>query len=453
MYAPSYVSSYLLTMFFAAMFLFNLTFMITIAIVSSIHLPKGIISHPETGLFFQHIGRLAPNERVMNLSMIIPISLSGCYLIPLGIAKSMPACSHLFHWPQSTDHSARLKRDPFGWLMGGAALVVGTINTVAITELRSQILSEANKLRDLQSQVKSHGTALISIRDGAISLGRELKETQNLMTDQSKAIFRLESNDAALNESIAYLAREQQKLHLRQENSLLYQSLIEIFEDRPSLLFLAPSDLTFVIANIFQEAKLNYTALYGHLPTLEAIRMLLTFQAISFHPSTTYNTSTADEIGRFIITNYFALPEPDVYYNVFRLITIPFFHNGIFIKLARIPLYIAQHINNSNTIEWNSDETYLCRFGMVTVCKDVPSIGNGVMTSGCIEQILNNGNLSACQYEPIPSSHSFRVKLIDSWWAISAESEITCLKQPLVPTVLMSEVKIIDNSYLKYKIK
>jgi hypothetical protein len=168
---------------------------------------------------------------------------------------------------------------------------------------------------------------------------------------------------------------------------------------------------------------------------------LLTLQVISFHPSTTYNASNSDEIGRFVITNYFAVPQPDVFYNVFRLTTIPFFNNGLFIKLARIPMYMAQHVNNNNTIEWNSDEIQSCRFGIVTTCKDIPSIGNGVMTNRCVEQILNNDNLTKCRYEPVPSAHSFRVKLMNSWWAISSESNITCLKQPIIPTALMSEVR------------
>ena len=186
-----------------------------------------------------------------------------------------------------------------------------------------------------------------------------MKATQTLLADQNKAITQLQNNDATLNESIAYLAREQQQLHIRQQNSLLYQSLIEMYEDRPSLLFLAPSDLSFVIAKVFEEAQLNYTTLYEHLPTIEAIRILLVFQSMSFHPSTTYNTTDPDEIGRFIITNYFALPQQNVYYHVFRLTTIPFFNNGEFIKLTRIPIYIAQHINNSNTIEWTSDEIHV----------------------------------------------------------------------------------------------
>jgi hypothetical protein len=145
---------------------------------------------------------------------------------------------------------------------------------------------------------------------------------------------------------------------------------------------------------------------------------LLTFQAIPFHPSTTYNASNPAEIGRFIITNCFALPQPDVFYNVFRLSTIPFFTNGLFIKLECIPLYIAQHMNNNNTIEWNSDEINSYRVGIITICKDIPSIGNGIMTSHCVEQILNNDRLTACRYEPVPSVHSFRVKLMNSWWAI-----------------------------------
>jgi hypothetical protein len=225
-------------MFFTEMFLFNLTFVIIIVVISSVHLPTGFISHPETGLFFQHVGRLAPNERVMNLSTIVPMSLSGCYLIPLNIAKSMPTCRHLFNWSQSSDQPTRSKRDPFGWIMGGGALIVGAINTVAISELRSQIVSESNNLRHLHAKVTLYGTTLITVRDGTISLGRELKETQKLITDQSKAIIRLENNDAALNESIVYLAREQQRLHLRLENSLLYQSLIEMYEDHLIVCFL-----------------------------------------------------------------------------------------------------------------------------------------------------------------------------------------------------------------------
>ena len=295
--------------------------------------------------------------------------------------------------------------------------------------------------------MKLNSATLISVRDGAISLGKELKATQNMLTVQNKAITQLETDNALLNESIAYLAREQQKLQLRQENSLLYQSFIEIYEDRPSLLFLAPSDSTFLIAKVFEEAQLNYTMLYGHLPTIEAIRMLLVFQSVSFHPTTTYNATNPDEIGRFIITNYFALPQPNVYYNVFRLTTIPFFSNGEFIKLTRIPIYIAQHNNNSNTIEWTSDEVHLCRFSKITICKDIPSIGNGVMNSRCVEQILNNNNLTTCRYEPVPSAPSFRVKLMQSWWAISSESNITCLKQPIIPTVLASEVK--DSCFIK----
>lgn len=144
-----------------------------------------------------------------------------------------------------------------------------------------------------------------------------------------------------------------------------------------------------------------------------------------------------------------SLPQPNVYYNVFRLTTIPFSVNGEFLKLTRIPIYFAQHINSSNTIEWTSDEVHLCRFGTITVCKDIPSIGNGVMNNQCVEQILNNQNLTTCRYEPVPSAHSFRVKLMQSWWAISTESNITCLKQPIIPTVLAAEVKHCEILFIK----
>ena len=125
---------------------FQLFFMMFIAIVSSIHLPEGMISHPETGLFFQHVGQLAPNERVMNLSMVIPTSSSGCYLIPLEIAKSIPSCYNLFHLPKSSNNNTRIKRDPFGWIMSGSALVIGTVNSVAISDIRSQIKDYANQM-------------------------------------------------------------------------------------------------------------------------------------------------------------------------------------------------------------------------------------------------------------------------------------------------------------------
>ena len=152
------------------------------------------------------MGRLAPNERVMNLSMIVQISTSGCYLIPLHIAKSMAPCGHLFHSSKLDGHRTRLKRYPFGWIMGGGALVVGAINTVAITDLRGQIQDYAERLRGLQSKVETSSATLISVRDGTILIAKELKATQESLTDHGKAIVQLENNDNVLNESIAFLA-------------------------------------------------------------------------------------------------------------------------------------------------------------------------------------------------------------------------------------------------------
>jgi len=105
-------------------------------------------------------------------------------------------------------------------------------------------------------------------------------------------------------------------------------------------LFIAPTDSSFVIAKVFEEAQLNYTTLYEYLPAIEAIRMLLVFQSVSCHSSTTYHATDSNEIGRFIIINYLALPQPNVYYNVFRLTTMPFFNNGEF---SKVDAYTNQH--------------------------------------------------------------------------------------------------------------
>ncbi|CAF4335913.1 unnamed protein product, partial [Didymodactylos carnosus] len=73
--------------------------------------------------------------------------------------------------------------------------------------------------------------------------------------------------------------------------------------------FLQPIDVKTIIKIVFDLVQLDFeTSIYASMPLIEVVTQLLCFQQLVFIPSSLYQATSPDEIGRLVGTNLSGLP-------------------------------------------------------------------------------------------------------------------------------------------------
>ncbi|CAF4909463.1 unnamed protein product [Rotaria socialis] len=231
-------------------------------------------------------------------------------------------------------------------------------------------------------------------------------------------------------EAITTLKTGIEHLQFQLRHSFLYLAITQICNNELTLDFLSPEDIRKVVYNVIKLGNLTFNSYPGSLPVVQIITKLLVRQQIDFISKSQYITNDPDEIGRLVITSFFAVPRQEqIPFYVYKLLTIPFFHENETIELAQIPRYWAMNSINNTTMEWHHPQEFGCDLRLMTSCRDTPPIRT-ISNDTCLNQIIERLPLSRCQTAPIPAAKYFVRQLRDNFWVTSSSESLHCVKIP-----------------------
>lgn len=384
---------------------------------NSIFSKNTTIAHPETGLFLDYVGLYKPSESIIHNSAIFPMTASTCHFLPLSAAENIPSCN--------VTERRNKRAAPVVIALGFGAVVLGMSysNWKQTESLQKEVtLVERTLSRHAQTS-HVHGAYLAKIGAKQIEFAEELQMTQKNL-EAMVPILRSHS------ETLNILRNGFENMQIQFERSFLYSAMTQIYRNKLTLEYLSPDDLHKLVYDVMQQGSLKFNAHEGSLPLVEVITRLLVRQQIDFIPSEQYITDNLHEIGRLVITNFFAIPKPNqTPFYIYKLIAIPFFHGNETIQLAQIPRYWAMNPADNVTIEWHDPEESGCYFELMTSCRDTPPF-RPISKDTCFDQIVRDLPLTKCQTIQVPSSNIFLRQLKDNIWISSSPESMHCLKMP-----------------------
>ena len=345
------------------------------------------------------------------------MTASTCHFLPLSAAENIPSCNVT---------GRRNKRAvPIIIALGFGAMTLGMSysNWQQIGSLQREVTLVERTLSRHSQTLQIHGAYLAKIGAKQIELTEELQMTQKNL---EAMVPILRSHSQTLN----ILKNGFENMQIQLQRSFLYSAMTQIYRNKLTLEYLSPDDLHKVVYNVIQQGDLKFNSHQGSLPLVEIITRLLVRQQIDFIPREQYITDDSQEIGRLIITNFFAVPKPSqTPFYIYKLITIPFFHENETIQLAQIPRYWAINPTDNVTIEWHDPEESGCYFELMTSCRDTPPFRT-ISKDTCFDQIVRDLPLTKCQTTQVPSSNIFLRQLKDNIWITSSPELMHCLKMP-----------------------
>ncbi len=383
---------------------------------------KTTIAHPKTGLFLDYVGQYIPPEEIIHLSAIFPMTTATCHFLPLSAAKLIPSCNIT---------KKRIKRqiDPVSLSIASVSLATSITNSALIARLYQKVARVENSLSTLSQTVELYGAQLVKISSKQIEIIEELQVTQKALDDMMPVL-------KSHSEAIHILKMNLERLHVQFQQSFLYSAITQIYRDELTLSFLSPEDVYKVVYHIIKQGNLTFNSYPGSLPIVQIITKLLVQQQIDFIPSSHYMTDDSEEmdnsaeIGRLVITSYFAVPkQTQTPFYIYKLVTIPFYHADEVIELVQIPRYWGIDLANNTTMEWHNREESGCDLQLMTSCRDNPHIRT-ISKDTCLDEIIENLPLSKCQTTPVPADKYFIQQLRDNLWITSSSKPIHCVKIP-----------------------
>lgn len=376
------------------------------------------IAHPETGLFFDYVGLYTPSETIIHNSAIFPMTTDTCHFLPLSAAENIPSCNIT---------RKRNKRfvDVISLGIGTASLALSAANSMQIASLKEQMALVDESLSKFSQSIQLHQAQLVKITSKQIEIIEELQFTQEAI---NAIVPVLESHSIAIND----IKTNIEQLHVNQQRSFLYLAITQILRNDLNLNFLSSDDLQSVIYDVIEQGKLIFNSYYESLPIVHIITNLLVRQQIDFVPRSQYRATDSKEIGRLVITSYFAVPKQNrMPFYTYKLVTIPFFYENKTMQLAHVPRYWAINPVDNTTMEWHEADQSGCNLQLMTTCRDTPPIRTFSKDS-CLDQIMEGLPISKCGTTLIPTSPYFIRSLRDNLWITSSPRPMHCLKTPQV---------------------
>ncbi|CAF0931792.1 unnamed protein product [Adineta ricciae] len=373
------------------------------------------IAHPETGLFLSYVGLYRPSDAIVHNTAIFPMTVATCHFLPLSAALHIPACNI------TIKRHKRLLTDIISLGIGVTSLAMTTANSIQISNLNHQVALVEKSLSEFSHTMKIHGAQLAKIQETQIQLAEELQITQRAIN----AIIPILDWHS---QNIEVIKFSMEKIHTQFQHSFLYLAIKQIFRNQLTLDFLSPDDLHNVIYDVMIQGNLTFTSEYGSLPLAQIITNLLVRQQVDFIPSSRYETKSPDEIGRLVITSYFAVPQREhTSFHVYKLLPIPFVHQNKTMQLTQIPQYWAVNTLDNTTMEWHDSQASGCDLQAMATCRDNPPILS-MSDRTCLAQILGGLPLSKCQTALVAPEPFFLRQLRDNLWVISSPEPLHCLK-------------------------
>ena len=379
---------------------------------------KNIIAHPETGLFLNFVGLYRPSHAIIHNSAIFPMTTATCHFIPLSAAENIPSCNVT---------GRRSKRAaPILIALGvGAAAAIGlsASNSIQALHLQKQVAVVEQSLSKFANTMQIHGAYLAEIGSNQIKIIEELDRTQKALNAMGPILN--SHTDAIKKLVVGY-----QELRMEFSRSFLYSAMNEIFRNQLTLAYLSPDDLHKAVYDIIERGNLTFNGLQGSTPIAQIITQLLVRQQVDFVPSTQYITANQDEIGRLVITNYFAVSQREqASFYIYKLVTIPFFYHNKTVTLAQMPQYWGINPTDNSTIEWHDPKEFGCELQLMTTCRDTPPFRT-IRKDSCFGEILEGLSPTKCQTISFPFSPYFLRQLQDNLVVTSSYKPMHCLKTP-----------------------
>ncbi|CAF2173294.1 unnamed protein product [Rotaria magnacalcarata] len=376
------------------------------------------IAHPETGLFLAYVGLYTPSEKIIHNSAIFPMTPDTCHFLPASAAENIPSYNIT-----AKPRSKRFIDSVVSVGIRAASLALSVSNTIQIGNLQQQVALVENTLSKFSQTVKIHGAQLAKLTLKHIELTEQLEITQEAI-DEILPVLDKHS------EAITTLKTGIEHLQFQLRHSFLYLAITQICNNELPRDFLSPEDIRKVVYNVIKLGNLAFNSYPGSLPVVQIITKLLVRQQIDFISKSQYITNDPDEIGRLVITSFFAVPRQEqIPFYVYKLLTVPFFHENETIELAQIPRYWAINSINNTTMEWHHPQEFWCDLRLMTSCRDTPPIRT-ISNDTCLNQIIERLPLSRCQTAPIPAAKYFVRQLRDNFWVTSSSESLHCVKIP-----------------------
>ena len=374
-----------------------------------------VITHPQTGLFLNYIGLYTPAETIIHNSVIFPMTVDACYLLPLTAAANIPSCNIT---------TKRFKRFLPGILclgIGIASLRSSKSNQIQLKNLQKEMKSVQRSLSNYSNTIKVQEVRLAKLESNQIILTHELQLTQqtlgailNILNSHSKTLIPLKA--------------EIERLHHQFQYSSLHLAIDQIFRNDLTLNFLSSEDLKKVVYDIIDRGNITFNSDHGAIPVIQIITKLLVQQQIDFIPRVRYSTENSAEIGRLVITNFFAIPKQNqIPFQVYKLLSVPFVHNNETIELTNIPRYWAINPGNNTTMEWYDRTESGCELEFVLSCRDTPPIQK-LAHDTCLGQIIESILPTRCQTTVTSISSVFVRQLRDNLWINSSSEPLDCFR-------------------------
>jgi hypothetical protein len=263
-----------------------------------------------------------------------------------------------------------------------------------------------------------------------IKLGINLQKSQYLLNSTVNVVNEhstvLETHKKQLNDHQRnVLILQQQVIENEQAtiNRFLYLAIHDILNGRQTLGFLHPYEMHLVITNILQETNITIPNIAEPLPIVEFITKLIIRQQIDFVPAERYSNTPGTEIGKLMLTTFYAMPnEQKSNFDVHKIIAGPFIHHNKVIRLAQMPSYVGINRKENSSIIWTNDDLSSCIFDIITTCRETPAettLGNGNL---CLEQILSGSKLLNCRTEQTKINLPYIQQLQSGSWLISTNN-------------------------------
>lgn len=374
-----------------------------------------IIAHPQTGLFLSYVGLYIPSKTIIHNSVIFPMTTATCYFLPLSAAKNIPSCNIT---------STRYKRFLFDVLsigFGTASLSVSVSNKIMLKNLQQQVGLVETSLFKYSETIQVLEARLAKLELNQIILTDELQVTQQTLNAMLPI---LNSHSEALNS----LKVGMERLYNHFQHFSLYSAITQIFRNHLTLNFLSPEDLNKLVYDVIHQGNMTSNSDYNSIPLIQIITKFLVRQQIDFVPRLRYTTHNSEEIGRLVITNFFAVPEQnELPFQIYKLLAVPFVHNNESIQLTHIPQYWAINPVDNTTMEWYDSEESGCDFQLIPSCRDTPPLKK-LSHDTCLGQIVSRYPVSRCEIIIIPFSSGFVRQLRENLWISSSSESFECLR-------------------------
>ncbi|CAF1381703.1 unnamed protein product [Rotaria magnacalcarata] len=342
-----------------------------------------------------------------------------CHLLPLSHAANIPSCNVT---------TQRHKRSRFRLISLGVGVIsmgLSIANSIQMLNLQEQVEMVENTLSELSQTMQIHEAKLAKIQQNQIKIAEQLQVTQHAIND---IIPVLDSHSQALNT----LKTDIERLHINFQRSSICLAITQIFRNQLTLNFLSPDDLQKVVYHVIEQGNLTFNAHHGSIPIVEFITKLLVRQQIDFIPSSQYENQNPQEIGRIVITSFFAVPQQEqTSFHVYKLLTMPYLYKNQTIQLSHIPRCWAINPTDNTTMEWHDPEESECNLQLMTSCRDTPPLRT-ISKDSCLGQIIGSLPLSSCHAKYVSHSGVFVRQLTDNIWVTSSSESLHCLKIPKI---------------------